>query len=581
MLKQNYLFIKAKTILIKPFLSFLTITCGGWIIFITNPIIIITSHIEHFTKNNVQLLLLTAILNYLIVITILFVLYVIFCCIVHNTKNKITNSKLHKYFYKFLYYLAYIIIALIISAWLNSTFLLGSYGLLDNREGLEIDPFSILNWVQIGAFITILLLVFYYKNKKILTYAIGYIFITSVLTSIINITPKLLEKSNLLISNRENDLLTYSQQHYNLLFILLDEYQVDYFAEILDKNLKQDLNGFIWFNDAAANFMTTEPAIPAMLSGETYNNHMDFIPYLKSINKNSIPQKMHDQGWRVNNTKIPWKNEHLFLNNTVFIDLLTTNYNYLFNYTIFRILPDMLKKLFYNKKTGIQRIKLNLFNYIDTKSHLEKLQYITNKKIIINNQAGYFNFIYSAITHSPTYYDANCNKFDIIIRDMEDPNYFKNKSQEGKCAMTLVMKLINKLKKANIFDNTMIMITADHGSGYINTSKNKNKNQPYFPYGRAAITLLIKPLYNNKDFAISNAPVQLTDIPKTIATAFKIQHQYPGINMLSDNIQIPRARIFNYYSFRDTKIKNRYFPFTKYKSTGPLQDSSNWSKISK
>ena len=74
--------------------------------------------------------------------------------------------------------------------------------------------------------------------------------------------------------------------------------------------------------------------------------------------------------------------------------------------------------------------------------------------------------------------------------------------------------------------------------------------------------------------------MQLSDIPKTIATAFNITNiSYPGVDLLSDNIPSDRVRIFNDYIWSNNYwSKSRVPPITKYKITGPLGDPRSWNR---
>lgn len=118
----------------------------------------------------------------------------------------------------------------------------------------------------------------------------------------------------------------------------------------------------------------------------------------------------------------------------------------------------------------------------------------------------------------------------------------------------------------------MVIISSDHGSSF--------SGHIPFPLCRAVSTLLIKPLYTSDLFQISDYPAQLSDIPKTIATAFNIPHEYPGIDLLSKTKQKNRSRSFNDYVWaHEYWRKSRIPPITKYKIDGPLRDPKSWTLI--
>ena len=62
--------------------------------------------------------------------------------------------------------------------------------------------------------------------------------------------------------------LTYSADNPNILIILLDEYQKEFFETILDDELKKQLQGFIWFSDTISNFSWTPYSILTIFTGD-------------------------------------------------------------------------------------------------------------------------------------------------------------------------------------------------------------------------------------------------------------------------------------------------------------------------
>jgi len=230
-----------------------------WVIFIATPFDIIASNPEEFTLTPGSSILRNSFLYAVLAFLSLVISYA-------------AISLVFKSHFRRLVFI--IVIALSLSVWLNSTFLTGIYGEFDGRNNLHIEPFSPLSWIQIGAFLGILVFVTYFRNRsRTLTYTLASICLISLMTGAINISSKLSERT--IIHADEDNFFTYSKTNPNLLIILLDEYQSDYFSEILDDEVKNDLDGFVWFKDAAANFPTTIAALPAMFSGEIYKNDVD------------------------------------------------------------------------------------------------------------------------------------------------------------------------------------------------------------------------------------------------------------------------------------------------------------------
>jgi len=471
----------------------------------------------------------------------------------------------------------YLFIATAISVWLNSTFLVGVYGQFDGRGNLQIEPFSKLNFVQICAFFIIFVLTFVFrKYPKAIVYTIGTILIITFSTGTINIVSKI--GGNNIMTTSEESYFRYSANNPNILFIILDEYQSDYFAQILDNDLKKDFDNFIWYEDTVANFPTTIAAFPAIFSGEIYQNKIGLDEFYAEASRNSIVNRISDEGGLVNYTHSPPNSDKLFPNGTLtsFAALNDKNlgvYNNLLNYSLFRASPDMLKPYIYNDERWlIQLDKEDPYKELGgIGASFKALNFLANHKVTASrNYPSTFKFHHSVVTHSPTVLGSDCEPIGIVDSNLE------NKSAEGLCAIGLTVKLIEKLKEANVFDNTMIIIASDHGSIF-----QPNGFPSDLPYSVAASTLLIKPLYNDAEFRISKYPAQLSDIPITIASALKITNDYQGVDLLSLTKSEFRTRIFNYYfwskEYHDWS-KSNVPPITKFVINGPINNPANWKK---
>ncbi len=188
---------------------------------------------------------------------------------------------------------------------------------------------------------------------------------------------------------------------------------------------------------------------------------------------------------------------------------------------------------------------------------------VKTKPVIKKNYPVTFKFVYSAITHAPTRYDANCNFIGLL------PPILKSRANQGKCAIKIVIDIINNLKDVGAFDNTMILVMSDHGSFFIPDAFKRHKSRP--PYFRSSSTLLVKPLKRTKKFTIDDYQAQLSDIPKTIAQAVKLPNDYQGVNLLSDKRVKNRIRFY----YRTYGKKHDH---TFHKIHGASNDPNNWRK---
>jgi hypothetical protein len=72
--------------------------------------------------------------------------------------------------------------------------------------------------------------------------------------------------------------------------------------------------------------------------------------------------------------------------------------------------------------------------------------------------------------------------------------------------MTLIERYLNKLKESGVYDNTAIVILADHG--YADNSNSEGRQNPF---------LLIKGRGEKHPFAVNNAPVSHEDLQEAFS----------------------------------------------------------------
>ena len=58
--------------------------------------------------------------------------------------------------------------------------------------------------------------------------------------------------------------------------------------------------------------------------------------------------------------------------------------------------------------------------------------------------------------------------------------------------------------------------------------------------------MLVKPFGSRGEMKVSDAPVSLADIPKTVMSELKMESDFPGISMFEQNDDIHRKRYFGY-----------------------------------
>ena len=538
-----------------------------WVVFVANPFAIVAANPDAFLFDSGAALLGDALTYFLYTIIVLFLLYFL----------TIWVLKKHRRVRRFL---GAILLAISLSVWLNSTFLKTDYGEFTGWiEDLKISPWGLLNSLQMGAFLFIFALALYWKQgAKVFINTVAAVFLISFLVTTIHMVAKISQEQ---IEQKSSDesFLTYSKNNPNLLYILLDEYQTDFFEAILDDQLKDDLRGFIWFKDAASNYEWTNSSTPAIFTGDHFSDPIGKATFRERVSEQSIARKLGVKGFETEVSSMVDFHPYLFPDNSFvsfyhLYDKGLLKYIELVHYSLFLSVPDRLKWLMYGRGDNMVTLWVRLFNNWDylfqhnlTVKSYKILKYLAKTPIIVESKPSTFKFHHSILTHLPTVKFRDDKPYGTGSYDYG----FQGKVAEGKWAVNKIINLIKNLKKAHIFDNTMIIISADHGSRYMPPSFDKE-----ISYSRYAPLLLIKQLNRQGSFQISDFPAQLADLPKTIATAFNIPEEYPGMDLLSKNKPKQRMRrlmTHNYLSQTPGSINEKFV------IDGPLKDPESWTRI--
>ena len=140
-------------------------------------------------------------------------------------------------------------------------------------------------------------------------------------------------------------------------------------------------------------------------------------------------------------------------------------------------------------------------------------------------------------------------------------NYIDNGTYEQKLTSTLkvVDHYINKLKEENVYDNSVIIIMADHGYDFANV------------IGRQNPILFIKGIEEEHEMYESDKPISFEDFNEAYLNLLDGKASVDLFN----NIDMNRERRFLYYQY--TKEEN----MTEYVQTGKAWDESTIKETGK
>jgi hypothetical protein len=147
-----------------------------------------------------------------------------------------------------------------------------------------------------------------------------------------------------------------------------------------------------------------------------------------------------------------------------------------------------------------------------------------------------FKFIHLTGAHSPYQID---NEFNFT-----DAGYVGQAS----ASLKLVQELLDELKESGAYDNSLIFIIGDHGT-----------QGGSLPESAQPLMLAKQMNQESEELTISDAPVTLGDIPKSIVEELNFDFSYPGYSVF-DPIPSNRTRNWFYYVWEHSNWSSVYLP---------------------
>lgn len=441
----------------------------------------------------------TLILNNLLLFLILFCVVVIFSLIVYILTLLIKKRSLYNL------YLVLLFVAFI-ATYIQGNFMAGSLPTLDGSpiiwsDYTKLGVISIALWcILLG--LSIFLFVKY--KEKVFTY-MKYISLAVFAMLFVSFCTTLLTSKDIYANKgtftATNENLTNLSQNKNFLILLVDMEDSKTFSKVLKQMNKEDIfKDFTYFPDTLSAYPFTRESIPFVLSGEWFEEQKSFTDYYNdALNNSKFLEELKNQNYDLNiyESDLNWTDtKALDVNNIKAINFAIDKislYKQEFKYILFKYLPFPLKK--YSKIEWID-YKLcrkenldsdNLFN-MDNKVNYDLLDEVNIQK---NN---YFHFLHLDGGHFPWDVDSNFNK-------IENGTY----EQKIEASIKVIDKYIKRIKDSNLYDNSVIIVLADHG------------NNGYEPVGRQNPILYIKGINEKHNkLIISDKKVSYTDLNDSI-----------------------------------------------------------------
>ena len=468
---------------------------------------------------------------------------------------------------------------LAVMVWIQGQILVWDYGVLDGRE---IEWWSLPGRALIDTLLWVVVLVFVVVARKRVVAHAGLIAFSLLLIQGLPTAWLMLDYPDSPefhdYSFDERQKFSFSDEQ-NVIFIILDAFQVDIFQKLLyeDPRLGENLDGFTYFRNAVSGYSKTYPSIALMMSGQWFDNTQPIQQFVKqSFLSQSIPLELRKLNWQVD--LFPFIERVVHVSPKVASNVvggiechdMIAESGKLMDLGAFRSSPHWLKPLWLNNhrwQMGRYLTEIckessfpdpsgaELHNLQAPEHSALRFLFEANMQGDDALQSRSFKFYHLMVPHAPFQIDRNLE----VTRLPSDNEGF---IEQLRGTLKLLKQFLDCLRQLGVYDNSVIVVVSDHGGGRYTSAVNLDNldlddidelkqtgNIPGHHHSAGLPLVLIKPAFENAELQISDAPVSLGDIARTISELLELELPLPGRNMFTIADDEQRIRKYYYYEF--------------------------------
>ncbi|MBR2712902.1 MAG: sulfatase-like hydrolase/transferase [Bacilli bacterium] len=367
-----------------------------------------------------------------------------------------------------------------------------------SKEYLSQNIISIVMWILISI-ITILLTI-KFKRERIIK-CISYVTIAIFAMLLASFVSVVFTKND--VSKKGNSIIVTSKNienvstDKNFFIFVVDATDSVIFEEEMNKNekYKEMFNDFTYYKDTMSVYPFTRDSIPILLTGVVNENKTDFSTYsTDALNNSKLLNKLYEENYSTNiyETELIWDDKkstkidnvmplHSEKNGSKIVEYVY--FKEQTKYILFKYLPFSLKKVSHVEKMDFLRANSDLFH----SDNIENYKALKNQAVNKIDEK-YFQFLHIDGAHVPFDLDSNVNR-------IENGTY----NQKVQAMLKIIEVYLDRLKNNDVYDNSVIIIMADHGYSYAGL------------IGRQNPILFIKGIDEHHEMISSDIPVSQLD----------------------------------------------------------------------
>ena len=379
--------------------------------------------------------------------------------------------------------------------------------------------------------------------------------------------------------NTKEDLESFSNfsTKHNILHILVDGFQSDVFLDLVSskqfgENYTTSFSGFEYYEETLGVFPFTRFSVPAILSGKLYNNDIpkdDFIDTALS-NKtilNTATEFGYEIDMAIGNPYLAKKYANIRYNNfyEISADDIISETVKLLDLSLFRLVPHFVKPYIYNNQEWL--LDPFILGESPIGTYISHTAFLNNmiSKMHVDRDIPVYKYMHIMNTHNPMVITGNCR---YAGRSLHTTRI--NLTTQSRCTLDTLVKLFEKMKMLNIYDESLVIVHADHGGWVQNHREGQpivfadGKIAPPYVASLASPLLMIKLPGAGNEFHKSTVYASLADIPDTLSDAMNWNADFGHKSLLEIDPNKTRERRYRFYFWQSDAWETDY--------TGPIQE---------
>jgi len=318
----------------------------------------------------------------------------------------------------------------------------------------------------------------------------------------------------------------------NFIIFLVDAVDSKKFNdELLKSKYSNNFIDFTYYPDTVSHYLFTRDSIPLILTGVPNYNEKDFYEYYnESFDKSPLMDELASRDYDVNlyENELIWTTKKgRMIKNTEKISNAIKTYHFAkcdLKYVAYKYLPYFLKKYAHIERMNFNYGKNTDFDNAYSWDNIDNYNMIKAAKVS-KNARKQFKFIHTSGSHVPYNMDSE------LHRVKENKATYKD---EINASIKLISSYIDLLKENGVYDNSVIILMADHG--YNNAERIGRQNPIFYVKGFKE---------KNKEMKVSDKKVSHIDL----MDAYKDLLDDKKAGELFKNIPQERERTIIYYEF--------------------------------